>query len=595
MEESIFGMKRTHRCSEPETDDIGREVTVMGWAHKRRDLGGVIFIDLRDISGLIQVVFKGDEDEGLLEKAEGIRSEYVLAVRGKVVKRSPDTVNPKIKTGEIEIVAVELRILSKSQTPPVYIEEASNVNEATRLKYRYLDLRRPDMQANLVLRHNIAKIARDYFDSKGFLEIETPMLTKSTPEGARDYLVPSRINPGKFYALPQSPQLFKQILMVSGYDRYYQIVKCFRDEDFRADRQAEFTQIDLEMSFVDVDDVIAVNEGFLKKVFSEMMDIKLDTPFPRMTYREAMDRFGTDRPDTRFGLELINLSDVAEDCGFKVFASVVKEGGSVRAINAKGCGKKFSRREIDALVDYVKDFGAKGMAWISVEDDQLKSPIVKFLSEEEVQSILKKMAAEPGDLICFIADRDQVVFDALGHLRLELGKRLGLMDEKRFDLLWVTEFPLFEYSEEEKRYVSMHHPFTSPMDEDIQYLKNDPGKVRSKAYDIILNGIELGGGSIRIHSSDIQSTMFELLGFSKEQAEKRFGFLLEAFRYGTPPHGGLAYGFDRLVMMLAGMKSIRDVIAFPKVQNASCPMTGAPDFVDEKQLRELHIRTIEQE
>jgi aspartyl-tRNA synthetase len=595
MDESLSGMKRTNKCGTLGLGDVGREVTVMGWAHKRRDLGGVIFVDLRDISGIVQVVFRSELNRSIFEKAESIRNEYVLAVRGEVVKRDPETVNPKIATGEVEIVAKELRILSRAETPPLAIEEDSNVNEATRLRYRYLDLRRPDMQRNLVLRHKVAKITRDYFSEKGFLEIETPMLTRSTPEGARDYLVPSRVNPGRFYALPQSPQLFKQLLMVSGYDRYFQIVRCFRDEDFRADRQAEFTQIDLEMSFVDIDDVIEVNEGFIKRVFENVMGIELKTPFIRIPYKEAMSRFGSDRPDTRFGLELVDLSDIVKDSEFKVFSDAVKKGGSVRAINAKGCGRIFSRREIDALADYVKDFGAKGMAWILVETDEMKSPVTKFLSKEELDGILKRVEAEPGDLVCFVADKDAIVFDALGHLRLELAKQLNLIKENMYNFLWVTEFPLLEYNEDENRWDSIHHPFTSPMDEDIEFLESDPARVRSKAYDIVLNGTELGGGSIRIHSSELQSRIFKLLGFSEEQARERFGFLLDAFRYGTPPHGGIAYGFDRLIMLLAGMKSIRDVIAFPKVQNASCLMTGAPGTVDEKQLKELHIRIAEQE
>lgn len=595
MDESLSGMKRTNKCGTLGLGDVGREVTVMGWAHKRRDLGGVIFVDLRDISGIVQVVFRSELNRSIFEKAESIRNEYVLAVRGEVVKRDPETVNPKIATGEVEIVAKELRILSRAETPPLAIEEDSNVNEATRLRYRYLDLRRPDMQRNLVLRHKVAKITRDYFSEKGFLEIETPMLTRSTPEGARDYLVPSRVNPGRFYALPQSPQLFKQLLMVSGYDRYFQIVRCFRDEDFRADRQAEFTQIDLEMSFVDIDDVIEVNEGFIKRVFENVMGIELKTPFIRIPYKEAMSRFGSDRPDTRFGLELVDLSDIVKDSEFKVFSDAVKKGGSVRAINAKGCGRIFSRREIDALADYVKDFGAKGMAWILVETDEMKSPVTKFLSKEELDGILKRVEAEPGDLVCFVADKDAIVFDALDHLRLELAKQLNLIKENMYNFLWVTEFPLLEYNEDENRWDSIHHPFTSPMDEDIEFLESDPARVRSKAYDIVLNGTELGGGSIRIHSSELQSRIFKLLGFSEEQARERFGFLLDAFRYGTPPHGGIAYGFDRLIMLLAGMKSIRDVIAFPKVQNASCLMTGAPGTVDEKQLKELHIRIAEQE
>jgi len=593
MGESIYGLKRTHRCSELGVENVGQKVTVMGWTHKRRDLGGVIFIDLRDRSGILQVVFNSEIDRQLFEKAELIRNEYVLAVIGDVVKRAPETVNPKIQTGEIEVIARELRILSKAETPPVYIEEESDVNESVRLKYRYIDLRRPDMQRNLILRHRVAKIARDYYDDNGFLEVETPMLTKSTPEGARDYLVPSRVHPGKFYALPQSPQLFKQLLMVSGFDRYFQIVKCFRDEDLRADRQPEFTQIDIEMSFVNVDDVITVNEGFIVKVFQEALGIELETPFVRMAYQEAMDRFGSDKPDIRFGLELVNISDLVENCGFKVFSDAVKNGGSVRAINAKGCGEKFSRREIDSLVDFVKIYKAKGMAWIAVEESELKSAITKFFNESEIKAILERVGAEPGDLICFIADKNEVVYDSLGQLRLELARRLNLIDKNAYKFLWVTEFPLLEYDEEERRWVAKHHPFTSPMDEDIQYMETDPGRVRAKAYDIVLNGVEIGGGSMRIHSQELQSRMFKLIGLTEEEAWNKFGYLLEAFKYGTPPHGGLAFGLDRLVMLMAGRSSIRDVIAFPKVQNASCPMTNAPDLVEQKQLRELHIRTIE--
>jgi len=593
MAENIAGMKRTHRCAEVTAEDVGKEIVVMGWAHKRRDLGGVIFIDLRDRSGVLQVVFNIENDSALHAKAEQIRSEYVLAVRGVLVNRSEDTVNPAIATGKWELVAKELRILSKAATPPLLIEEDIDTNEAVRLKYRFLDLRRPDMQRNIMLRHKITKIARDYFDEQGFLEIETPILMKSTPEGARDYLVPSRVHPGKFYALPQSPQLFKQILMVSGFDRYFQIARCFRDEDLRSDRQPEFTQIDLEMSFVDVDVVIAVNEGFLKRAFDEVLGIKLETPFTRLTYREAMDRFGTDKPDTRFGLELVNLSDIVRDSGFKVFSDAVSKGGSVRAVNAKGCGYKFSRREIDALVEFAKSYGAKGMAWISVEEDGLKSAITKFMSEDEINRIIKRMDAEPGDLICFIADTDEIVFEVLGRLRLEIAEKLDLIDDSKVNLLWVTEFPLLEYDDEEKRWVAKHHPFTSPMDEDIGLLDTDPGKVRAKAYDIVMNGVEIGGGSIRIHDQELQKKMFSIIGLPEEEAQKRFGFLLEAFKYGTPPHGGLAFGLDRLVMLMAKRNSIRDVIAFPKVQNASCLMTGAPDSVEIKQLRELHIRVLE--
>lgn len=591
MSESIYGMKRSHRCSELRLANVGETVTVMGWANKRRDLGGVIFVDLRDRSGILQIVFNAAVSSELFNKAESIRSEYVLAVTGEIVKRSPETVNSKVETGEIEVMVRELRILSRAETPPIYIEEDSDANESVRLKYRYIDLRRPDMQKNLILRHRVAKIARDYYDSNGFLEIETPMLTKSTPEGARDYLVPSRIHPGKFFALPQSPQLFKQLLMVSGFDRYMQIVKCFRDEDLRADRQPEFTQIDLEMSFVNVDDVLSINEGFIKRVFNEALNVEIETPFQKMTYQEAMDRFGSDKPDIRFGLELVDISDIAADCGFKVFSDAVKNGGSVRTINAKGCGAAFSRREIDSLVEFVKIYKAKGMAWIAVEESELKSAITKFLTEGEVKAILDRVKAEPGDLICFVADKNEIVYDALGNLRLELARRLNLLEGKEFKFLWVTEFPMFEYDPEEKRWVAKHHPFTSPMDEDIHLLDTDPSKARAKAYDMVLNGTEVGGGSIRIHSQELQSKVFGLIGFTQEESWERFGFLLEAFKYGTPPHGGMAYGLDRLVMLMAGESSIRDVIAFPKVQNASCPMTNAPDSVEAKQLKELHIRT----
>jgi len=594
MGESIFGLKRTHRCAEIGVSDIGKTVTVMGWVNKRRNLGGLLFIDLRDRSGIIQIVFNNETNKELFEKAETVRSEFVLAAVGEVVRRAPEAINPRMKTGEVEVIVSELRILSKAETPPMYIEEDSDVNEATRLKYRYLDLRRPDMQANLMLRHRVAKIARDYYDANGFLEIETPMLTKSTPEGARDYLVPSRVHPGKFYALPQSPQLFKQLLMVAGFDRYFQIVKCFRDEDLRADRQPEFTQIDIEMSFVNVEDVLTVNEGFIKKAFSEALGIELETPFLRMPYKEAMERFGSDKPDIRFGMELVNVSDLVENCGFKVFSDTVKNGGSVRAINAKGGGERFSRKEIDSLVEVVKTYKAKGMAWIVVEQNGLKSSITKFFNEDEINAILARVQAEPGDLICFVADKNEIVFDSLGQLRLELARRLNLIDKTQYKFLWVTEFPLLEFDEEEKRWVAKHHPFTSPMDEDITYLDTDPGRVRAKAYDMVLNGVEIGGGSIRIHDQELQEKMFKLLGFTNEQAWERFGFLLEAFKYGTPPHGGLAYGLDRLVMLMAGRNSIRDVIAFPKVQNASDLMTNAPDYVDKKQLDELHIRCIEE-
>lgn len=588
-------MKRTHRCTELKLSDVGREVVVMGWVQRRRDLGKLIFVTLRDRSGIIQVVFNSETNPELHAKAAQVRSEYVLAVKGILARRSEEAINRNMETGELEIVASELRILNKAETPPFHIEENSDANEALRLKYRYLDLRRPDLQRNLILRHRIAKIARDYYDENGFLEIETPFLTKSTPEGARDYLVPSRIHPGKFYALPQSPQIFKQLLMVSGFDRYMQIVKCFRDEDLRADRQPEFTQIDIEMSFVDMEDVMAVNEGFVRRLFKETLGIDLPAPFKRLTYAEAMDRFGSDKPDTRFGLEIVNVSDIVRDCGFKVFKDTIASGGSVRAINAKGAGAKLSRKEIDALGDIVKTYRAKGLAWMVVEANGVKSSFAKFLTETEIQGIKERLGAEPGDLLLFVADKHEIVCDALGHLRLELGEKLGLIDHKRFDVLWVTDFPLLEYNEEEQRWEAKHHPFTAPMDEDIAYLDTDPGRVRSKAYDLVINGYEAGGGSIRIHSQELQARMFRVIGLSDEQARERFGFMLEAFKYGTPPHGGMAFGLDRLTMLLAGTDNIRDVIAFPKVQTAACLMSNAPDVVDDKQLEELHIKTVKVE
>lgn len=588
MGESIHGLKRSHKCTELSSSNIGEKVTVMGWVQKQRNLGSLVFIDLRDRTGIVQIVFT-DKDGEMFDKAKSLRSEFVIAAVGTVAARSPEAVNKKMATGEIEIIASELRILSTSETPPMYIEEDSEVNEQTRLKYRFLDLRRPDMQRNLILRHRVAKVARDYYDENGFLEIETPILIKSTPEGARDYLVPSRVHPGKFFALPQSPQLYKQLLMVSGYDRYFQIAKRFRDEDLRADRQPEFTQIDIEMSFVNVDDVLEVNEGFVKRAFKEALNIDIETPFIRMPYAEAMERFGSDKPDIRFGMQLINMSDMVANCGFKVFTDAIAMGGSVRAINAKGCAK-FSRKEIDALVEVVKTYKAKGMAWISInQENEIKSSFAKFMSEEEMKAILERAQAEAGDLICFVADKNNVVFDALGQLRLEIARKLDILNLDEFKFLWVTEFPLFEYDEEEQRWVAKHHPFTSPMDEDLEYLDTDPGKVRAKAYDMVLNGVELGGGSIRIHIQELQSKMFEMLGFTEEDANRKFGFLLEAFKYGTPPHGGMAFGLDRLIMLMAKRNSIRDVIAFPKVQNASELMSNAPDVVDEKQLEELHI------
>ena len=592
MEKGLAGLKRTKYCGEVNKEDIGKKITLMGWAAKYRDLGGVMFVDLRDRTGIVQIVFNETCGEEMFEKASKIRSEYVLGIEGEVRKRSDETINPNIKTGEVEVVVSNLVIYSKSQTPPFYIEDGIDTNEQVRLKYRYLDLIRPEMHSNIALRHKACKIARDYFDRNGFLEIETPMLTKSTPEGARDYLVPSRVHQGKFYALPQSPQLYKQLLMVSGMDRYFQITRCFRDEDLRADRQPEFTQMDLEMSFVEVDDVITMNEGMLKEMFEKILGLEIHTPFLRMPYKEAMERFGSDKPDTRFGLELIDMSDIAKGCGFKVFSGAVENGGSVRAINVKGAADKLSRRDLDSLTDFVKIYRAKGLAWFVVNEGEIKSPVTKFLTEEETQAILKRADAEIGDVVLFVADKDEVVFQALGALRLELAKRLDLIDKSKFNFLWVTEFPMFEYSEEEKRYVAKHHPFTAPMDEDIDLIEKDPAHARAKAYDVILNGCELGGGSIRIYDTELQERMFKALGFTTEQAWERFGFLLEAFKYGVPPHGGMAYGLDRLIMLITGSESIRDVMAFPKVQNASELMSNAPDVVDVKQLIDLGINII---
>ena len=590
MGERTVGLKRTHMCGMINRDHIGEEATLTGWVQRRRDLGKLIFVYLRDRTGFIQIVFNAEKSGEIFDKAQSIRSEYVLAVSGTVVKREESAINPKYPNGDVEVIANELEILSTAETPPFYIEDGLNASEALRLKYLYLDLRRPEMQKNLILRHKVTKWVRDFLDKEGFLEIETPMLTKSTPEGARDYLVPSRVHPGEFYALPQSPQLFKQLLMLSGYDRYFQVARCFRDEDLRADRQPEFTQIDMEMSFVDVDDIISLNEGLLADVFKRALDVDVSLPLPRITWKEAMERYGSDKPDTRFGMELNDVSDLVRDCGFKVFANTVAGGGSVRAINAKGCVSKFSRKELDALGESVKTYKAKGLAWIQVTGEGIKSSISKFFTEEQMNALLKRLDAEVGDLLLFVADRDEVVFAALGHLRLELAEKLGLLDNRVKNLLWVTEFPLLEYSEEEHRYVAEHHPFTCPMEEDIPLLEEHPEKVRAKAYDIVLNGVELGGGSIRIHDTKLQEKMLEVLGFTREQAWERFGFLLEAFKYGTPPHGGIAYGLDRMIMLLADCESIRDVIAFPKVQNASDLMTEAPSRVDDIQLKELHIK-----
>ncbi len=593
MSEFLQGWKRTDYCTSFTTEDVGKDVTLMGWVQTRRDFGALVFVDLRDRTGLMQVVFDESVIEGDFDRVAGLRSEFVIAVRGLIVRRDPETVNEKLPTGLIEVKAREMKVLSRAQTPPFEIEDDTAVREELRLKYRFLDLRRPTMQRNMMVRSQIAAAARDYLVSNGFIDIETPMLTKSTPEGARDYLVPSRIHQGSFYALPQSPQTLKQILMISGFDRYFQIVKCFRDEDLRADRQPEFTQIDIEMSFVDVDDILTMNEGLISHVFKQVMDVDVPLPLRRLPYREAMDRFGSDKPDTRFGLELVNVSDIVENSGFQVFSSVVKNGGSVRAVNAKGCVEKFARREIDALVDFVKIYGAKGMAWISMKEDGMQSPITKFFTDEEMASLLERTGAETGDIIFFVGDKDKVVYDSLGALRLKLAKKLELIDESKWDLLWVVDFPEFEYSEEEKRYMAMHHPFTSPKDEDLDKLETDPGSVYAKAYDIVLNGNEIGGGSIRNHSMEVQERMLKALGFSQEDAWENFGFLLEALKFGAPPHGGIAFGLDRLAMLLLGCSSIRDVIAFPKVQNASCLMTNAPSRVSTKQLRELGIKITE--
>ena len=592
--EKLNGLKRTHKCATLTKADIGKEVVVMGFADSVRNLGGLIFINVRDISGVIQTVYSTD-DAAMYEKAAKVRGEYVLAVVGKVAARDEAVINPNMKTGEIEIVATELRILSAAKTPPFYIVENSDVKEELRLQYRYLDLRRPDMQRRMLLRSQVAKIVRDYYEENGFIEIETPILVKSTPEGARDYLVPSRVRNGCFYALPQSPQQYKQLLMLSGMDRYFQIAKCFRDEDLRADRQPEFTQIDLEMSFVDEDDVMTVNEGLLKRVFKEVKGIDVATPFLRMPYSEAMDRFGSDKPDTRFGLELCDISDVVALCGFGVFTGALEAGGSVRAINAKGLGEQISRKNIDSLGEFVKTYKAKGLAWIKVNADGVQSPIAKFFEEEQMNAICKATDAEVGDVIFIVADKNSVVYASLGALRLEIAKRYNLIEEGKFNFLWVTDFPLLEHDEEENRFVAMHHPFTAPKDEDLALLDTDPGKVRAKAYDIILNGVELGGGSMRIYNSDLQQKMFEVIGLPADEIEARFGFLIDAFKYGAPPHGGMAYGFDRLLMLLDGCDSIRDVIAFPKVQNASELMTNAPDIVDAKQLDELGIAIVKKE
>ena len=594
MAESMRGLKRSHRCAELNKANIGETVTVMGWVQKNRNKGGIVFVDLRDRSGILQLIFEnGDVSEEDFEKAGRLRSEFVIAATGVVEARS-GAVNENLATGEIEIRVKELRILSEAETPPFPIEENSKTKEELRLKYRYLDLRRPDLQKNLIMRSKVATLTRQFLDEEGFLEIETPILVGSTPEGARDYLVPSRVHQGSFYALPQSPQLFKQLLMCSGYDRYFQIAKCFRDEDLRADRQPEFTQIDMELSFVDVDDVIDVNERLIARIFKDILDVEVPLPIQRMTWQEAMDRFGSDKPDVRFGMELVDVSEVVKNSEFVVFKGALENGGSVRGINAKGQGE-MPRKKIDKLVDFAKDYGAKGLAYVAIQNDgTIKSSFAKFMTEEEMAALVKAMDGENGDLLLFAADKNKVVWDVLGNLRLEIARQLEILDKGEYKFLWVTEFPLLEWNDEQERYQAMHHPFTMPMDEDLPLLDTDPGKVRAKAYDIVLNGTELGGGSVRIFDRDIQNKMFEMLGFTPEQAQTQFGFLLNAFKYGVPPHAGLAYGLDRLIMLMAKEDSIRDVIAFPKVKDASCLMTEAPTRVEQKQLDELAIALVEE-
>ena len=588
--ETLKGLKRTHYCGDLRIENAGEEVILNGWVQKKRNLGGLVFVDLRDIRGISQIIFDADVSKDAFEKAEKLGSEYVIAVKGTVRER--EAKNPNMATGDIEISATELRVLSKSQTPPIYIKDDDNVSEDKRLKYRYLDLRKPSMQKNLILRSKVAQIVRQYLTENNFLEIETPFLIKPSPEGARDYLVPSRVNPGKFYALPQSPQLFKQILMVSGMDRYFQIVKCFRDEDLRADRQPEFTQIDCEMSFVDENDVMTMMENMIARIFKEVHDIDIEVPLKRMTYKEAMDRFGSDKPDTRFAMELTDISDLVKDCEFGVFSSAANgQNSSVRGINAKGGADAFSKKGMKKLEEHAKTYRAKGLAWIKVKEDGIDSPIAKFFKEDEIKAILERLDAKAGDLLLFVADKNKVVYDALGQLRLEVARKMDLIDKSKYNLLWVTEFPLFEEDEETGRMVAMHHPFTCPLDEDIDKLEQeDKTQLRAKAYDMVLNGYELGGGSVRISDEEVQEKMFRALGMSEETANEKFGYLLEAFKYGVPPHAGLAFGFDRLMMLLAGADNIREVIAFPKNQNAICPMTNAPGLPEDGQLEELSIK-----
>ncbi|MDO4922239.1 MAG: aspartate--tRNA ligase [Phascolarctobacterium sp.] len=587
----MINEKRSHHCGELGKEQAGQQVVLCGWVAKRRDHGGLIFIDLRDRSGVVQVVADPDSAGSSFKTAEDIRNEYVIKVIGSVRLRDEETINENIATGTIEVLAREIEVLNSAKTPPFYIKDGIDTDENLRLKYRYLDLRRPEMQRNLILRHKVAKLMRDYLDDNHFLEIETPMLCKSTPEGARDYLVPSRVNPGKFYALPQSPQIFKQLLMVAGMERYFQIARCFRDEDLRADRQPEFTQLDMEMSFMDVDEILALMEGLIHHIFKGALGKDIEIPFHRLTWDEAMDRFGSDKPDLRFGMELVNMADVVKDADFTVFRSVIENGGQVKAINVKGYAN-IPRREADHLKDFVAIYGAKGLAYIQyLADGTVKSPIAKFFTQEQMDAILATAKAEPGDLLFFVADKPSVVAAALGALRIEMAKRLNLIDPDKLAFTWVVDFPMFEYNEEEKRYVAMHHPFTAPRDEDLPLLLTNPGKVYAKAYDMVLNGTEIGGGSIRIHRRDVQKKVFEAIGLTDEEAQEKFGFMMNAFEYGAPPHGGLAFGLDRLIMIMAQRDSIRDVIAFPKTQSASDLMTQAPNDVDEKQLRELHIKT----